>query len=167
MKLTSQEEYGLRCLLRIARWNDSTSLTIPILSSREGISRSYVAKLLRLLRRGGFIKSARGQVGGYALAVPANQIVVGEVLALLGGRLYDPEFCERHVGLESVCANSDDCSIRSLWRGVQVVVDHLLSRTTLEDLLCNEQEAASWVNDLVKLSRVQIKPRDVPVSSGK
>ncbi|MBI1940290.1 MAG: Rrf2 family transcriptional regulator [Acidobacteria bacterium] len=167
MKLTSQEEYGLRCLLQIARGGENSGLTIPVLSSLEGISRSYVAKLLRILRRGGYVKSARGQIGGYTLARPANEIVVGEVLALLGGRLYDPDFCDRHAGLELVCANADDCSIRSLWRGVQVVVDHLLSRTTLADLLRNERETASWVSHLVKLSGVELKPREVPLSSGK
>lgn len=167
MKLTSQEEYGLRCLLQIARGGENSGLTIPVLSSLEGISRSYVAKLLRILRRGSYVKSARGQIGGYTLARPANDIVVGEVLALLGGRLYDPDFCDRHAGLESVCANTDDCSIRSLWRGVQVVVDHLLSRTTLADLLRNERETASWVSHLVKLSGVELKPLEAPLSSGK
>ncbi|HUU15418.1 MAG TPA: Rrf2 family transcriptional regulator [Terriglobia bacterium] len=166
MKLTSQEEYGLRCLLQIARAGETASLTIPALSSREGISRSYMAKLLRVLRRGGFIKSARGQVGGYTLARAANQINVGEALALLGGRLYDPEFCDHHVGLEPVCANSDDCSIRSLWRGVQLVVDHLLSQTTLADLLRNEQETATWVSQLVKIPGSSIKPLGAPLSTG-
>ena len=117
-----------------------------MLSSLEDISRSYVAKLLRILRRGGYVKSARGQVGGYTLARPASEINVGEVLAVLGGRLFDPDFCDCHVGLESVCANLEDCSIRSLWHGVQIMVDHLFSRTSLADLLRNEREAASWVS---------------------
>jgi Rrf2 family protein len=167
MKLTSQEEYGLRCLLQIARAGDTGSLTIPMLSSLEGISRSYVAKLLRVLRRGGFIKSARGQVGGYTLARPANQINVGEALALLGGRLYDPEFCDHHVGLEPICTNSDDCSIRSLWRGVQLVVDRLLSQTTLSDLLRSEKETAAWVSQVVRLPGAQVEPLDPPLSAGK
>jgi Rrf2 family protein len=122
--------------------------------------------LLRILRRGGFVKSARGQVGGYALARPANQINVGEALALLGGRLYDPEFCERHVGLELICTNAGDCSIRSLWRGVQLVVDHLLSQTTLADLLRSEKETATWVSQIVKLPGAQIKLPGVPLASG-
>ena len=47
MKLTSQEEYGLRCLLRIAREGEGGSLTIPKISQKEGISNFYVAKLMR------------------------------------------------------------------------------------------------------------------------
>ena len=68
MKLTSQEEYGLRCLLRIARQGEGGALTIPEISEAEGISSYYVAKLMRILRRGGFVTSARGQAGGYTLS---------------------------------------------------------------------------------------------------
>ncbi len=152
MKLSSQEEYGLRCLLRIARQGEARSLTIPEISQAEGISGHYVAKLLRILRRGGFVKSARGQIGGYTLARPAHQIVVGEPLALLGGRLYEPAFCTEHAGSEKMCTNTVDCSIRSLWRTVQLVVDQVLAKTTLKDLVSNEQEMTTWVGNLVNIS---------------
>ena len=69
MKLSAQEEYGLRCLLRLAREGESSSLTIPEISLSEGISNHYVAKLMRILRRGGFVRSARGQAGGYTLVL--------------------------------------------------------------------------------------------------
>ncbi len=164
MKLSSQEEYGLRCLLRIARHAEGQSLTIPEISQAEGISNSYAAKLMRLLRRGEFVKSVRGQAGGYTLARPANQIVVGEAMAFLGGRLFEPGFCEQHSGIEKVCTNTVDCSIRSLWRTVQLVVDQVLSKTTLKELLHNEQEMTSWVDGLVHVSSQQPKslPRSAP-----
>ncbi len=158
MKLSSQEEYGLRCLVRIARQSEPGSLTLPEISQAEGISVSYAAKLMRLLRRGGLVKSARGQAGGYTLARPASQIVVGEALALLGGRFYEPGFCEEHTGVELVCTHSVDCSIRSLWRTVQLVLDQVLSKTTLKDLLHNEQQMTSWVSHLVHVSGLQPQP---------
>lgn len=151
MKLSAQEEYGLRCLLRLAR-EPAGSLAISEISQVEGISPHYVAKLLRILRRSGFVKSARGQAGGYTLARPASQIVVGEALALLGGRLFEPRFCADHAGSEPMCTNTVDCSIRSLWRTVQLVVDQVLARTTLKDLLSNEQEMTTWVGNLVHIS---------------
>ena len=70
MKLTAHEEYGFRCLVQIGKRGP---LTIPEISEAEGISASYTAKLLRMLRRGGFITSARGKVGGYSLARPAER----------------------------------------------------------------------------------------------
>ncbi|HEV2492220.1 MAG TPA: Rrf2 family transcriptional regulator [Terriglobia bacterium] len=152
MKLTSQEEYGLRCLLRVARQGTGGSATIPEISEAEGISSHYVAKLLRILRRGGFVTSARGQAGGYTLSRPPERIVVGEALAVLGGRIFEPEFCSEHSGVETMCTNTVDCSIRSLWRTVQLVVDQVLAQTTLRDLISNEQEMTSWVGNLVNIS---------------
>lgn len=152
MKLSAQEEYGLRCLLRLARQGSEGSLTIPEISQSEGISSFYVAKLMRILRRGGFVKSARGQAGGYTLSRPASQMVVGEALALLGGRLFEPDFCNEHAGNEKLCTNTVDCSIRSLWRTVQLVVDQVLARTTLKDLVSNEQDMTTWVGHLVNIS---------------
>ena len=116
MKLSAQEEYGLRCLLRIGARGDGGTLTIPEISRAEGISPEYVAKLMRILRRGGLVTSARGATGGYTLSRPADQITAGEALTVLGGRLFESGFCERHAGAESLCTHSIDCSLRSLWR---------------------------------------------------
>jgi len=134
MKISAQEEYGIRCLLQIGRVRGA-SLTIPEISQAERISSHYAAKLLRILRQGGLVKSARGQAGGYTLARPLNEITLSEALAVLGGRLYDPEFCEQHGGEQPVCTHTIDCSIRSLWRSLQQAVDQVLAKTTLEDLL--------------------------------
>ena len=140
MKLTSQEEYGLRCLLRV---NHRPGRHLEIhaeLSRAEGISEPNVAKMMRVLRRGGFVNSTRGQAGGYTLSRPAGDIVVGQVLATLGGRLYEPAFCECHSGVELSCTHMTDCSIRSVWRLVQRAVDQVLGKITLKDLLKSEPE---------------------------
>ncbi|HVK97836.1 MAG TPA: Rrf2 family transcriptional regulator, partial [Flavisolibacter sp.] len=65
MKITAQEEYGLRILIRIARCNDQQGMSIPQLSEAEGLTSHYVAKLTRILRLGGFINSTPGYKGGY------------------------------------------------------------------------------------------------------
>jgi Rrf2 family protein len=151
MKLTAHEEYGLRCLLQIGKAWPGTSLTIPEVSRREGISAHHAAKLLQILRQGGFLKSVRGQVGGYSLASPPEQIILRDVLALLGGRLYEDEFCQSHKGRVRVCTHSTDCSIRSLWRTIQAALDEVLAKTTLQDLLRREEEMSSWLHELVPL----------------
>lgn len=140
MKLSSQEEYGLRCLLQVARRGDS--MTIAELSRLEGISSPNVAKILRVLRRGGFLTSTRGQAGGYTLARPADEIAVGDVLATLGGRLFHPKFCETHAGASACCTHLGDCSIRPVLRDVQRAIDEVLGRLTLRSLLCSEREVA-------------------------
>lgn len=139
MRLTSSEEYGLRCLLRLGREGPEGSLTIPEISRAEEISTPYVAKIMRLLRRAGYVQSTRGKAGGYSLTRPVDEILVGDLLGLLGGRLFEPDFCERHSGLSATCVNSTDCSIRPVWQSVQLVIDQVLNRITLGDLLRNEQ----------------------------
>ena len=151
MKFSSQEEYGLRCLLRIAREGRATGLTIPEISEAEGISTFYVAKLMRVLRRGGLVKSSRGKIGGYTLSRPPDKIVVGEALAVLGDRLFESDFCDDHAGAEKICTRSVDCSIRSLWQAVQHMVDRVLSKTTLADLLGSEHEVGIIMSPLVQL----------------
>jgi Rrf2 family protein len=151
MKLTSQEEYGLRCLLRVGREADGASLTIPELARAEGISEPNVAKMMRILRRGGFVKSTRGQSGGYTLSRPASEIAVGHVLAVLGGRLFEAAFCEGHSGIERLCTHMPDCSIRSVWRMVQQAVDQVLSQITLKDLLRSEPEMNAWRESVQRL----------------
>ena len=95
------------------------------------------------------------------LSRPASQIVVGEALALLGGRLYEPAFCNQHSGSELMCTNTVDCSIRSLWRTVQLVVDQVLARTTLQDLVSDEQQMTTWVGHLVHISAGPLSPTEV------
>lgn len=147
MKFSAQEEYGLRCLLRIGKSRSPNGLTIPEISQLEGLSTANVGKLLRTLRLGGFIEATRGQNGGYKLSRPANEIIIGDVLSVLGGRLFESGFCDFHKGMESICTNSIDCSIRSLWSKIQSLLDSVLGKMTLHDLLGTEKE----VNEIVTI----------------
>lgn len=149
MKISAQDEYGLRILLQIARTAPDTGLSIAQLSEAEGISTAYAAKITRSLRMAGFISSTRGQKGGYVLAKPANEIIIKNVLDALGGMLFDPSFCNDHAGAMRLCTNSVDCSVRSLWRMVQMAVDRLLEKVTLEDLIGREADATSALKQLL------------------
>lgn len=135
MKFSAQEEYGLRLLIQIAQMPGEESITIPELARREELSEPHVAKLLMILRKGGFVKSFRGQSGGYVLAGHAKDIVVGAVLEELGGRLVGADFCERHSGLAEQCPHVADCALGGLWDDVQKAVDSVLQHRTLQDLL--------------------------------
>jgi Rrf2 family iron-sulfur cluster assembly transcriptional regulator len=139
MKITAQEEYGLRLLLRIARCRDIDGMSIPDLSEAEGLSPAYVAKLTRLLRLSGYINSTPGSKGGYTLAIPANQININRALKVLGGALFSKDFCGDYRGTHPLCTNSVDCSVRSLWQMIQLSVDQLLDQVTLADLMSSEQ----------------------------
>jgi Rrf2 family protein len=152
MKITAQEEYGLRILLRIAGCKDAEGMSIPQLSEAEGISPHYVAKLTRILRLEGYINSTPGYKGGYVLAKPAKEIIINDVLKGLGGALYDKKFCGTHTGTLNLCVNSVDCSSRSLWKMIQYTVDQLLDKITLADLVSQEKESGKVLEQKLEQS---------------
>ncbi|RYY57550.1 MAG: Rrf2 family transcriptional regulator [Chitinophagaceae bacterium] len=143
MKITSQEEYGLRVLIRIAGCNSATGLSIPQLSEEEGITSHYVAKLTRLLRMAGFINSTKGTKGGYILARPATEIIINDVLKALGGAIYSQSFKPSNDGGLELCTNSVDCTARSLWQMIQFTVDQLLNQVTLQSLVNPDKDGAA------------------------
>ena len=149
MKITAQEEYGLRLLIRIAGCRDQEGMSIPQLSEAEGLTNHYVAKLTRILRIGGFINSTPGNKGGYVLAIPSDQIVINKVLKTLGGALFNTDFCGTHSGTLNLCSHSVDCSSRSLWQMIQFIVDQFLDNVTLHDLVNTEQKSKLLLDDIL------------------
>lgn len=149
MKITSQEEYGLRLLIRIAACKDKEGMSIPQLSEAEGLTPHYVAKLTRVLRMAGFLNSTPGNKGGYVLSIPADQIVINKVIKALGGPLFDDEFCGTHSGAIRLCTHSVDCSSRSLWQMVQYTLDKLLDKVTLHDLVNPEKTSSKILEQLL------------------
>ena len=148
MKISSQEEYGLRCLLRLARGDEQSSLTIPEIAHAEGLSAPYVAKLLAVLREAGLIKAQRGRDGGYHLTRNPSAIGLGEVLLSLGEPLFDdPGYCQRHAGAvtDGNCVHQGDCTLRALWQTLEQWVRKSLDRITLADLLQNEGRVVELV----------------------
>lgn len=150
MKITAQEEYGLRILIRIARCKDEEGMSIPQLSEAEGLSSHYVAKLTRILRLKGFINSTPGYKGGYVLAKPAKKISINRLLEAMGGSLFDKEFCGLHTGTLNLCTNSVDCSVRSLWQMIQLNMDNFLDKITLYDLVNSERESGKILNQILE-----------------
>ena len=157
MKITAQEEYGVRCLLRLSR---GLALTIPEVATAENLSVAYVGKLLTLLRQAGLVESVRGRTGGYHLSRPASDITLGEALLALGEPLFeDPGYCEKHAGPETTgpCVHTDGCHLRGVWQTLAQYMQHVLDQITLNDLLTGEVPA-------VRSLREQM-PREVKLLS--
>lgn len=150
MKITAQEEYGLRILIRLAACKDSNGMSIPQISEAEGLTATYVAKLTRILRMKGFINSTLGNKGGYVLAKPASEIVINDAIKALGGPMFSDNFCGSHTGTLKLCTNSVDCSARSLWQMIQYTLDQLLNKVTLHDLVSSEKESTKLLYQMLE-----------------
>ena len=142
MKITAQEEYGLRCLLRLAQGEPGQSLTLGDVAAAEGLSVPYAAKLLSVLRQAGLIESVRGRAGGYRLARPPANIGLGSLLLVLGEPLFDePNYCDRHPGTAdgvNSCVHHGGCSLRALWLTLEQWIRGTLDQITVADLLQSE-----------------------------
>src|SRR5215467_8321836 len=136
MKITAQEEYGLRCLLAIAR--APGTITISEIAAAEALSPAYVAKLVGHLRHAGLVRSSRGAAGGQVLARAAHEIDLAAALDALGPSVYTTAFCTQHAGARAECVHLPDCSLRSIWRGVESTIRTALARVKLADLLESE-----------------------------
>ncbi len=133
----------------------------------EGISEAYVGQLMRMLRLGGFVTAARG-TGGYSLTRPPCQIVLCDVMAALGGRLFrEKNFCREHCGQRTTCVSAASCSLRVLWSAVQAAVDDVLSKITLEDLFRDERQMISWVKRLSEFAPHDCNIRKASMKKGK
>lgn len=150
MKFTTQEEYGLRCLVRLGyAYRKGIGLTIPDISHDEGISEHNIAKTLRILRLGSFLDSERGRTGGYTLTKSPEEIVIGNVMNVLGGKFFDTKYCETHSPELTICTHSSDCSVRSFWQILQVSIDNVMNSLTLHDLMGAEKDIFELSNNKV------------------
>jgi Rrf2 family protein len=137
MRLTSQEEYGLRCLLQVARASGSErTISIREVATAEGLGVEYAAKMLSALRKAELVESRRGARGGYRLCGAPHEVTVWAVLEALDGAPFTEDFCDGHGGQLPVCVHSGmGCSVRVLWRWVGGALRTALERVTLADLL--------------------------------
>ena len=147
MQLLASEEYGLRCLLQVARGKPGEPVPIATIAAAEGLSVEYTAKLMRMLRLGGLVDSVRGAEGGYRLARAPGAINLWSALDALGGAFFDGDFCACHPGQRRDCVRSSDCSLRALWGALQQGLQTTLEGISLADLRRDERAMVIWMDE--------------------
>jgi Rrf2 family transcriptional regulator, iron-sulfur cluster assembly transcription factor len=135
VKVSAQEEYGLRCILQLAAQPAGVPMTVGEIARREGISAAYAEKLLRIMGKAGLTQSHRGVNGGYALALAAEQITLGDVSRALDGRQTWDEICTKHTGDRDICVHEGDCRILPIWQGITSYVHGMLDSISIAQLL--------------------------------
>ena len=138
MKISAQEEYGLRCLLQLARAETiGESLTLSHLARLEGISSANAGKLMWILSKAGLVQSTRGTKGGYTLSRPASEIHLNQVIRVLEGEPAESH-CKSYAGVLDACVHTGDCGIRPVIVELHQIVDNALADITLSQLLGTE-----------------------------
>ncbi len=131
MKLSTKSRYGTRLLLDLAGRLDAGYIQLADVAARLDVSMKYLEQIILPLKRARYVESTRGARGGHRLARPAEEIRMGEVVALLEGGvdlvacLSSPDFCDK----------TDTCATRELWRQASNAFFDKLNSVTLADLV--------------------------------
>jgi Rrf2 family protein len=155
MKISAQEEYGLRCLLQLARADaQAESLTLSQIARREGISVANAGKLMWILNKAGLVQSQRGIKGGYRLARPASSIRLNEVISVLDYENVETH-CKSYAGVLDACVHTGDCGIRPVIVELHQIVDKALAEITLSQLLGTEATVDAVLHKIQGVKQVR------------
>ncbi len=72
VKLTSRSEYALLALVHLARNADKGFLSVQSIAAAQSVPPRFLEQILLTLKRGRYVRSLKGQRGGFCLARPAG-----------------------------------------------------------------------------------------------
>ena len=135
MKLSQESAYGIEGLLVLATMPAGTQMLLSDIAVSRGLPQSFLAKIFQKLGHQGLVRSFRGATRGYALARPAGEIKLGEILLATEG----PDFLKRCVFWSRYCADANPCPLHNSWKEVKdQIIERLMTHTTLADLMKNQ-----------------------------
>ena len=132
MLVSTKGRYALRTMVDLAIHGDGEPVKIKDIAHRQGISGKYLEQIISILSRAGFVRSIRGNQGGYYLARPSSDYTVGSILRITEGSLA-PVDCLS--GDKNPCTRQMDCVTLRLWRELDEAISGVVDKYTLEDLV--------------------------------
>jgi Rrf2 family iron-sulfur cluster assembly transcriptional regulator len=136
MQITRAGEYGVLGLMNLARRSPGQMVLLDEVSRTERIPKSFLAKIFQDLVKAGLVRSIRGAHGGFALVKDPAEISVLEVIEAIEGKI----IFQRCRQLKPDCEHTEGCALCGLFEQAQDGVKDVLVRTTLVDLI-RQQEA--------------------------
>ena len=134
--LTKKGKYGLKALIHLARVPAGEVAQGAEIAETNDIPRKFLDLILLELRNNGFVRSRKGPGGGYALARPAADIRIGQVIRVLDGPLA-PICCASRTAYEPCedCRSIDKCAVRIAMVKVRDAMAEILDNTTLAEMV--------------------------------
>jgi Rrf2 family protein len=133
MKLTSRSEYALLALVYLARHDDDGYVSAETIALAQKIPLKFLEQILFALKRAKYLRSSKGQHGGYHLAKPADKIALAEVIRLFDGALAPTESVSKYF-YESTPIEKEKNLVK-VFKGIRDYVSETLETTTIADVL--------------------------------
>lgn len=132
--LTNKGKYGLKAMIHLSRVETGGLAVVSEIAAHNAIPKKFLDAILSELRNAGFVQSRKGKFGGYTLARPAEEIMVGHVVRVLDGPLA-PIPCASKTRYQP-CPDCDvaTCQIRHMMLDVRNAVAEVLDNTSLVQL---------------------------------
>jgi Rrf2 family protein len=143
LMLTKKGKYGLKAMVDLAQLQPGETAFITEIAVRNNLPKKFLDTIMLELRNAGFLRSKKGPGGGYALARPASEIRVGQVIRTLDGPLA-PIRCASRTAYEVCddCSDPETCHVRRSMIVVRDAVADILDNMTLAQFAASEREAA-------------------------
>ena len=135
MKLTTKSEYSILALIYLARQTQKNKQFVKIdqICLTYDISKKYLEQLFFILKQNRYLKTRRGSAGGYALAKPASNISLAEIIRLMDGALAPTESVSRYFF--SPTPLEKEKKILGVFKEIRDYISNRLEKLTLMDLI--------------------------------
>ena len=131
MHIPIKVDYGVRALIDLAQCSTGSPVRTAEIAQRTAIPDQFLAQVLLVLSKRGFIRSQRGPHGGHSFAMDPSEIRLSAVAESLGG-LHVIVGC---LDDRAMCAHVPACAQREVWQSVSEAVFNILDSTTIADLV--------------------------------
>lgn len=131
MQITRRADYAVRTMLDVAGVEPRGVALTGEVANRQGIPAPFLAKIVLALTRAGLLRSFRGSRGGIALAKPADQITLLQIVEAVDG----PIAMNRCVLWPGECERSTGCSVHKVWCETRTLLAEHLGRISLAALV--------------------------------
>jgi len=141
MQVSQKSLYALRAVLELAKHYGSGPQKIAQIADRQGIPQRFLEGILRELKGGGFVRSRRGNEGGYELARAPGVLTVGEIMGFIEGPI-GPTACLMDDSEARRCClrTQRHCSFRWMWRKIHDAISSVYDGTTFGDLVRQDEK---------------------------
>jgi len=131
MKVSAKADYAVRAAAELAAAPSDRPMKAERISDAQRIPIKFLEAILLELKHAGVVKSTRGADGGYALARPANEIAIADVIRAVDGPLANV----RGERPEDATYQGAAENLTKLWVAVRAALREVLEQTSLADLV--------------------------------